>query len=89
MGAPRVERFQVLHPLLRAPKRAMSLGQCVVIEGVTAIASSPTSLDDVAFISAVLDALQELHADSAVGWAVSAAHKSLLRVAEEEGIIKP
>jgi hypothetical protein len=56
-----------------------------VICSVIKVAEGKERIDDLAFVAALLEALEKHHSDTSVGWVIVSAHKQLLKVARDEG----
>jgi hypothetical protein len=56
-----------------------------VICSVRKVAEGKERIDDLAFVAALLEALEKHHGDTSVGWVIVSAHKQLLKAARDEG----
>lgn len=67
--------------------RELSVEQHALIDLIADATQGPEHVHDLAFVSELLTQLMAAHEQTSVGWAIVTAHKALLKMAQNEGVI--
>jgi len=74
---------------LEEARRRLRQTQRQAIEAAVNYCDGEEYIDEIAFLDVLLVELMSMHEQTPVGWCVVTAHRALLKMAENEGILEP